>query len=437
MLLQSLGILAFGLAVGRFVGPRIDAARASWFARVSSLLDGSAVPWLVGAITTFVIWYAWGHVQPTPSVHDEASYLFQAQTFAGFRWTNPRPPIPDFFQQFHVLVDPTYSSKYPPGMALLMVPGVWLGLPALGPVLLSAVTAAFLFVVARRVSNAWVALLAWMIWLTTPRNLEWSAGYFSELATGALWMVGWYALIRWRETSAPRWLVALAACIGWMVITRPLTGVADAIPSGAVVLWTVWRRAQWRQLGIGILTGIAILGVFPLSNRTIVGNWKAMPWSVYSKQYLPSDRFGFGLDPVPAQRTLPPDMAAPSNYFTPMYARHVPSSLGITLWRRVTWIVTDAFRAPRFILLPFAIGALVGMSAEVAVGLATAVLLVGVYLGYAHNDDWTLYYHEMQPVLAFVIALGLWRFAAHLTTKRPARVTDGSMDRAPAPADGD
>src|ERR1041385_4249553 len=265
-LLEPLAVLALGVAVGQALATRARGGEATWFAPVSSVLDGNVMPWVVAAVTTFAVWYGWGHVQPTPRVHDEASYLFQAQTFAGFRWSNPAPPIPDFFQQFHVLVDPTYSSKYPPGMALLMVPGVWLGLPALGPVLLSAVTAAFLFVVARRVSNAWVALLAWMIWLTTPRNLEWSAGYFSELATGALWMVGWYALLRWRETSAPRWLVALAAGIGWMVITRPLTAVAYAIPTGAVVIWTVWRRAQWRQLGIGVLTGVAILCLFPLSN---------------------------------------------------------------------------------------------------------------------------------------------------------------------------
>src|ERR1051325_11250957 len=189
-LLEPLAVLALGVAVGQALATRARAGESNRFARVSSVLDGNIMPWVVAAATTFAVWYGWGHVQPTPRVHDEASYLFQAQTFARFRWSNPAPPIADFFQQFHVLVDPTFSSKYPPGLALLMVPGIWLGLPALVPVLLTATVGAFLFIVGRRVANAWVALLAWAIWLTTPRNLEWAAGYFSELATNALWMVG-------------------------------------------------------------------------------------------------------------------------------------------------------------------------------------------------------------------------------------------------------
>ena len=39
---------------------------------------------------------------PLPKVHDEASYLLQADIFAKFRWTAPSPPIPDFWQQPHV-----------------------------------------------------------------------------------------------------------------------------------------------------------------------------------------------------------------------------------------------------------------------------------------------------------------------------------------------
>ena len=125
-------------------------------------------------------WWLAGAWTPYARVHDEASYLLQAQTFAHFRWVNPSPPIPAFFEQYHVFVEPAFFSKYPPGHGLLMVPGVWLGLPALVPMLLHGVAGALLFMLARRVANPWVALLTWALWLGARANVEFRPTYFSD-----------------------------------------------------------------------------------------------------------------------------------------------------------------------------------------------------------------------------------------------------------------
>ena len=72
-------------------------------------------------------------------MHDERAYLLQAEIFAGGHWTAPSPPIAAFFEQMHVFIEPAVFAKYPPGHAVMLVPGMWVGLPGLMPALLAGV----------------------------------------------------------------------------------------------------------------------------------------------------------------------------------------------------------------------------------------------------------------------------------------------------------
>ena len=168
---------------------------------IAAPLEGRAAPFIVGVLSALVTWWMWGSLSATPYVHDEVALLLQARIFAAFRWASPSPPLPEFFEQFHVFVTPSLAPKYPPGHALLMVPGVWLGIPGLLSVVLTGVTGGMLFLLARRFSNGAVALVAWAIWLVAPAALRFRASYFSEMTTGAIWLVAWWTLLRLHDRA--------------------------------------------------------------------------------------------------------------------------------------------------------------------------------------------------------------------------------------------
>jgi hypothetical protein len=398
-----------------WIGLRVDPNR---LARLRALPDSRAIPIALGLITAGVIWYLSGSLHPVPVVHDEASYLLQAQTFARWRWTMPSPPLPEFFQQLHVLVTPAFASKYPPGHALLLVPGIWLGLPALAPVLLNGLAGALLFVLVRRVANGWVALLTFLLWLPLTSNLAFRPGYFSETTSSLLWILGWWALVEWRETGRRTWLITLAACVGWMAITRPLTAVAFAIPVACVVLWRVARQRAWSTLVVPAAVGVAILALLPLWNVRTTGRWSESPYTLYTKTYLPFDVMGFGVDTTPPARPLPPDMHDVAENFEAIHAAHTLRRLPTTLFERWRVLFDDAFGGIRLPLALFALLSLAVLPASGWFAIAGSVVLTVCYLSYAHNPSWVLYYLEINPLFPFLIACGIW--TAWLALEREA-----------------
>jgi hypothetical protein len=397
-------VAAFGLAARPLRGAELRTlARA---------LDSRLAPLAVGAATAVFLAWVWGSLGEPAFMHDEQAYLLQAEIFASGRLAEAPPPLPEFFEQYHVLVTPRLAPKYPPGHALLLVPGIWLGRPGLMPVLLYGVAAGFFFATARRLAGAWVAVLAWLVWLSAPMGNVWRCTYLSESTSTAAWMLAAWLLLGWWEAPRPHHLVGIAVLTAWMGITRPFTAVAFAAPVAVLVLVRLRRDGGFRALLVPAAAGSLVLALLPLWSRASTGSWWTLPYTHYSRVYFPYEKLGFGLDDsTPPLRGLPPDMVVFDLQYRQMHVGYTLDSLPAVLLARVNLVRGELWGGPPWrapLVLFFFIG-LAALDRRGWFAMAWPPALLAAYAVYSHLPQWGVYYHEVHPALAFVTALGLWR----------------------------
>ena len=409
---------ALALAAAMYVSGRIPEERAAklvaweaWLRRVG--------PVVAGVVSALIVWYVWDALAPIAKVHDETSYLLQAELFARGRWTAASPPIPEFFEQPHVQVVPAVASKYPPGHALLLALGAVVGFPALVPLLLTGLTGGLVYALATRVTNVWTGVLTWMIWITAPIVLRFQPGYYSEVTTGAALLLSWWCLLEWRETRRTRWLLSMALAIGWGAISRPLTMLALAVPIGVVVIRDVVRLRLWRDLGLAVATGVAVLAILPLWNAKTTGDWRVNAIEEYRRNYLPFDKVGFTPDTTPPRRTVTPVLKHVYDYFLSARKEQTLASVPKIAADRVLQLSIAFFQGSRLPLILFALAGLLVRNGALRFGAVSALSLFVAYLPYAHWAPWTIYYLEITPVVAALTAAGLWRVLERVAKSEP------------------
>jgi hypothetical protein len=283
------------------------------------------------------------------------------------------------------------------------------------PLLLTAMTGALLFALVARLGNAWIALMAWAFWISAPIVLRFQPSYFSELTTALLMLASWWALLEWRETRKRRWLLLMAFAVGWRAITRPLTMLAVAIPIGVVVVRDVIRLRLWRDFGLAVVVGCAVLSILPLWNARTTGDWRLSAIELYRRDYLPFDKIGFTPDTSPPRRaaSMSPVLTSLYDSFMIVHREQTLDMLPLTAALRTLKLAIGFFQGPRLALLLFAV---VGLFATRALRFAalSALLLFVVYLPYAHWSGWIVYYLEITPVIAALTAFGVWRAARRI-----------------------
>lgn len=247
---------------------------------------------------------------PLPRIHDEFSYLLAADTFAHGRLTNPTPPAADFLETLHVLVRPTYMSRYAAAQGLALAVGqVLFGHPWWG-VLLSAgaMCAAVFWAVRGWVPHRWALLGGLAVALRYG-----AADYFVDSYWGGAIAAVGGALVfgaagRLLGRGGPRaypvrYGLLFGAGGAILLHSRPWEGFLFCVPFATALLARAAkpasRTAAARSLGAALLP-LALAGAFLLydASRVTGSPWK-LPHRAYAEQYGAASMFLFGRD-VPA-----------------------------------------------------------------------------------------------------------------------------------------
>jgi hypothetical protein len=206
----------------------------------------------LAAIVTRLALY-WVIPIPTPAIHDEFSFLLQADTFLHGRFTNPPHPMWIFLDTIHVLQHPTYQSIYPPAQGAVLALERVLGHPWIGVLLsMAGLCAAVTWMLQGWFPAKWALLGGVLVLLRIYLFSYWLEGYWGGAAAGAgaALVLGAFPRIVQRQ----RWRDALLMGVGAGVLanSRPLEGFIFCAPVAVALLFWLSARGLRARASCGL-----------------------------------------------------------------------------------------------------------------------------------------------------------------------------------------
>src|SRR5438876_2669145 len=229
---------------------------------------------------------------PAPVFVDEQSYLFQAATFASGRITNPTPAGWQHFETFHINMQPTYHSMYPPGQALFMAAAEALHIPPWWGVWLSVglMCGAISWMLQGWMPPQWALLGTIFCVVRFSTFSYWMNSYFggAVAAIGGALVFG--ALPRIKRSPKARYGLLLALGLALLANTRPYEGlVFSVVPMIALLLWLIrnWKRGSVRFAAVAPALGLllAVGGGMAYYNWRCTGDSLLMPYVLNQREY--------------------------------------------------------------------------------------------------------------------------------------------------------
>ncbi len=354
---------------------------------------------------------SWFIFERVPHLEDELTYLFQARTYGrGALWAPAVTPRSPFFVPFVITMGDRRFGKYPPGWPMLLAIGELAGAGWLVNPILGGMDVALTYLLARRLFDREIGVLACVLMISSPMFLILSGSLMGHAAT-MFWLTLFvYSLLRadiaYQErlggTAHRRplgWAAVAGLGLGMAMLTRSLSAVGMALP---FVVWLVVRALRKPRQNIPevlatfwptALVAILLSLLYPAYVYALTGdpttNLYTLVWAY--------DRLGFGPGIGPhAGHTL--------------RQAWINTRADLRLW------LSDLFGWPWASWLPLIPGLIAGLWKGKAtlrhwngLLLAPFVTLVVVHMAYWVGAQiyGPRYYYEALPGLCILAALGL------------------------------
>jgi hypothetical protein len=355
-----------------------------------------------------------------PHVHDEFSHLLAARTFALGRLTNPTPPAWEHFETMHVLMQPTYMSKYPPGQALTQAAGlVVTGRAWVGVILtLAFACSAVAWALAGLIPARWAALGA-ILCALHPQTVIWSHMYWGGglgMLGGALVLGGLARLIH-----SPRLLPAMAMGAGGaiLMVVRPAEGLLAGLICAGVILSLLVRSGReqrnrlvwacvWTVVTI-LLPAAFLIGFY---NRAVTGSATLLPYTLHTQSYMSVPLFPWQPMPPPKQYRHEALRAHHDGYERAVFESQttLPGFLIANLRKFHALVEQHLYRNPALMLAMLALPFTFARSGRTRLLTVCLLPFFGLWLIVAWLEQH--YPGPVMPVIFGLCVLGLQRVAA-------------------------
>jgi hypothetical protein len=228
-----------------------------------------------------------------PLVQDTAAQIFQAKIFSAGRLTAPAPPVTEAFDYkgtFLAIYQGRWFCMYQPGLSLLLVPFLRLGIEWLMCPLMGAVTLAIWMDYIRRWHNAPLAVAFALLFLFSPFLLLMSSTIM--IHTPELLIASALLYVCRRQVEAPMlYGTALLVVLGvLMMLVRGFSMIPFLGPVLVFTFYHLWKQRRLNApvaLACGIIAGAALLGAY---QHETTGSFWIPPYRIVHPDY----RYGFG-----------------------------------------------------------------------------------------------------------------------------------------------
>jgi len=242
-----------------------------------------------------------------PHIEDEIAYVWQAKALSEGHLTVASPAHPhSFLVPFVVDYQGERFGKYPPGWAALLAFAILVGARAWINPLLAGLGVWLTYQLGKRFFDPLVGLLAAGLTVTSPFFMINSGSLLSHpfgLVLSSLFALGWLEAFWERKPDEPgelpidsrkRWMfiVLSALSLGVLILTRPMTALAVAIPFAIHGLYLLLRGSARSRLQLLVFCLVAILfiGLYLLWQYSLTGDAFLNPYTLW----WPYDKVGFG-----------------------------------------------------------------------------------------------------------------------------------------------